>query len=140
MVRTAYIVLNNTETKNDMFLEYPLPDHARDLMREYLDRYRGYADGGDSPWLFVKMGGAAVSAATLRDGIKKAIKRELGIDMTRTSSGTSPPLSRSTTIRAPSARPRPVGHKNIKTTVNSYAGMRTREAGQAYDKLLASRR
>ena len=137
----AYIVLNNTETKNDMFLEYPLPDHARDLMREYLDRYRSYADGGDSPWLFVKMGGAAVSAATLRDGIKKAIKRELGIDMT--------PHQFRHLAAAIALDHHPgaiglvrdlLGHKNIKTTVNSYAGMRTREAGQAYDKLLASRR
>ena len=54
----------------------------RHLLHEYLDRYRSYAKVKDRHWLFVRMDGTRVPDSALRDGITKAIARELGITMT----------------------------------------------------------
>ena len=39
----VYVVLRRDETKNELPLEYPLEGRTRDLLHEYLDRYRSYA-------------------------------------------------------------------------------------------------
>ncbi len=138
---TLYVVLDDNETKNEQPLEYPLPDRVRDLLHDYLDRYRQPARTIENPCLFVDAGGKPVAANTLRDGIKKAIKRELGVDVT-------PHQFRHLAAKiALDAHPGALGlvqsllgHRNVKTTQKSYAGMRTREAGRFYDQLLTSRR
>jgi integrase len=134
----VFVTFRDADTKNTQPLDYEIAGRARDLLHDYLDRYRvHFADSGN-PWLFVHADGTAVSATTLRDGITKAIKRELGIHMT-------PHQFRHVAAAiALDAQPGAInlvkgllGHKNIKTTLNSYAGMRTREAGRAYDEILA---
>jgi len=138
---TLYVVLDDNETKNEQPLEYPLPDRVRDLLHDYLDRYRQPDKTVNSSWLFVDAGGKPIAANTLRDGIKKAIKRELGVDVT-------PHQFRHLAAKiALDAHPGALGlvqnllgHRNVKTTQKSYAGMRTREAGRFYDQLLTSRR
>ncbi len=138
---SAYIVLRRDETKNDLALEYPLEGHTKALLHEYLDRYRCYAEVKDSGWLFVRMDGARVPDSALRDGITKAIARELGIAMT-------PHQFRHVAAAvALDAHPGALGlvrdllgHRNIKTTTNFYAGMRTRQAAREFDRILASSR
>ena len=78
----AYVVLRRDETKNEVPLEYPLPDHCLELLREYLDRFRSYATVKDREWLFLRLDGSRVPDSALRDGITKAVARELGIAMT----------------------------------------------------------
>jgi integrase len=137
----AYIVLNATETKNEEPLEYPLPGRVKDMLHEYLDRYRSYTAAASSPWLFVKMDGSPVTAGTLRDGIKKAIKRGVGIDMTpHQFRHVAAAIALDHSPGAIGLVQGLLGHKNPKTTANFYSGMRTRQAGLEYDKLLASRR
>ena len=136
-----FIVLNDNETKNEQALEYPLPVRVRDSLHEYLDRYRSSVSDPRGPWLFVNLAGAPVAATTLGDGIKKAIKRHLGIDFT-------PHQFRHLAAKiALDADPGALGlvkdllgHKNYKTTVNAYAGLRTRQAGHRYDLLLDKHR
>lgn len=138
---TAFITIRESEAKNDQPLEYEITGCTRELLREYLDRYRAHVADSRNPWLFVHENGKPVSAGTLRDGIVKAIKRQLGIHMT-------PHQFRHVAAAiALDARPGAIGlvkdllgHKNIKTTMNFYAGMRTREAGREYDKILAGSR
>ena len=90
--------------------------------------------------MFVDNGGKPVPSGTLRDGITKAIKRGLGVDIT-------PHQFRHLAAKiALDAQPGAIGlvqsllgHKNLKTTQKSYAGMRTREAARFYDQLLNAR-
>jgi len=137
----VFVVLRREETKNELPLEYPLEGPARDLLHEYLDRYRSYTKPGERPWLFVRMDGTRVPDSALRDGITKALARELGVKMT-------PHMFRHlVAAMALDARPGALGmvrdllgHRNIKTTANFYAGMRTREAAREWDRILERRR
>jgi len=133
----VYITLRPNETKNDQPLEYPVEGHARDLLHEYLDRYRAYAKVTDSDWLFVHLDGRPVPASALRDGITKATQRELGVAV-------SPHQFRHI-CAAMTLDHRPgaigmvrdiLGHRNIKTTLDFYAGMRTRQAAREWSKLI----
>lgn len=132
-----FIVLRDQETKNAEPLEYEVPEHARTLLAEYRDRYRVLLKPGSSQWLFVREAGAPTSAATLRDGIVKAIRREVGIEMT-------PHMFRHFAAQVmlnanPGAYPMVMdllGHKNLKTTASFYSGRRSRQAGKVYDEVL----
>lgn len=133
----AYVVLRRDETKNDQPLEYPLPDHCLTLLREYLDRFRSYAERKEREWLFLRLDGSRVPDSALRDGITKAIARELGIEMT-------PHQFRHVAASvALDVHPGALGlvrdllgHKNIKTTAGFYAGLRTRESAKEYDRII----
>ena len=133
----TYVVLRRDETKNSVPLEYPLPEHCRELLHEYLDRYRSYATVKDREWLFLRMDGSRAPDSALRDGITKAVARELGIAMT-------PHQFRHVAAEvALDIHPGALGlvrdllgHRNIKTTSNFYAGMRTREAAREFDRIL----
>lgn len=138
---TVYIVLEQNETKNEQALEYPLPERVRHALHEYLDRYRSPGRPTASASLFLDDQGRPVAACTLRDGIIKAVKRELGVTIT-------PHQFRHLAAKiALDAQPGALGfvqsllgHKSPKTTQRAYAGMRTREAGRFYDELLSTRR
>ena len=92
-------------------------------------------------WLFVDLKGARRPDGTMRDGISKAVRREIGVEIT-------PHQFRHLAAAILlDARPGAInlvrdllGHKNIKTTINFYAGMRSREAGREYDRILAASR
>ena len=132
-----FIVLRDQETKNAEPLEYEVPEHARTLLQEYRDRYRVLLKPASSPWLFVREAGAPMSADALRDGISKAIRREVGIHMT-------PHQFRHFAAQMmltahPGAYPMVMdllGHKNLKTTAYFYSGRRSRQAGKVYDEVL----
>jgi len=137
----VYITLRDDETKNELPLEYPITGRSRDLLHNYLDYLRRHVNESDIPWLFVRIDGTRVPDSALRDGITKAVKRELGVRLT-------PHQYRHlAAMIALDARPGAIGlvkdllgHRNIKTTINFYAGMRTREAAREYDKILADAR
>jgi integrase len=136
-----YVVLNEDETKNDQPLEYQVPTDAQAMLHDYLDRYRIHAQAGESPELFVQVDGKGVPAGTLRDRIQKAIRRRLNIKMTPHQ------FRHLAATMFLSAHPGAIGvvrdllgHKNLKTTTNFYAGRRAREAGKVYDQFLAQQR
>jgi integrase len=132
------MVLRRDETKNELPLEYPIEGATKELLHEYLDHYRPRIPVQEGQWLFLNFKGEKVREEALRDGITKAIKRELGIDMT-------PHQFRHLAAAiALDAHPGGIGlvrdllgHRNLKTTSNFYAGMRSREAAREYDRLLS---
>lgn len=131
-----YLALEHWETKNGESQEYEIPDHAKALLEEYRDRYRALCKPKTSA-LFVQSTGSPVTAAALRDGITKAIQRELGIHMTphqfRHFAAT---VILDANPGAYAVVADLLGHKNLKTTIGFYAGRRTRQAAQVYDALL----
>ena len=138
---SLFIVLQEEETKNAQPLEYKVPPHASALVQEYRNRYRVLLHPGASQWLFVREGGLPMTDAALRDGITKAIRRELGIHMTPHQFRHF--AAQSMLSAYPGAYPIVMdllGHKNLKTTATFYGGRRTREAGEAYYALLSGSR
>jgi len=138
----VFISLLADETKNAQPLEYLVEGQARESLHDYLDRYRAYAkvDAGND-LLFVHLDGAPVPASALRDGITKATWRELGIAVT--------PHQFRHIAAAVALDVHPgaiamvadlLGHLNIKTTQNFYSGLRTREAGREWARILATKR
>lgn len=135
------VSLLDHETKNAQPLEYVLGEHTKTLLHEYLDLYRSRARASLDAWLFPRLNGERVPDGALRDGITKAIRRELGVAMT-------PHQFRHLAAAIMlDAHPGAIGlvrdllgHRNIKTTVSFYAGMRTRQAGLEYDRILAASR
>ena len=138
---SLFIVLQDEETKNAQPLEYEVSPTAKILLHEYRDRYRVLLKPGPSSWLFIRAGGLPMTSAALRDGITKAIRREVGIHMV-------PHQFRhfaAQTMLAAFPGGYPIvkdllGHKNLKTTASFYSGRRSREAGKAYDEILRSTR
>jgi integrase len=132
------MVLRRDETKNELPLEYPIEGASKELLHEYLDHFRPRIPAHERQWLFVNTKGEKVREEALRDGITKAIKRELGIDMTPHQFRH---LAAAIALDAYPGRIGLVrdllGHRNLKTTTNFYAGMRSREAAREYDRLLS---
>ena len=134
----ALVVLRHDETKNDLPLEYPIMGAAKELLHDYLDHFRPRVPPTERQWLFVNIKGEQVRDTALRDGITKALKRELGIAMTPHQ------FRHFAAAVALDAHPGGLGlvrdllgHKSIKTTSHFYAGMRTREAAKEFDRLLS---
>ena len=133
----VFITLRPDETKNDQPLEYPIEGHTRDLLHEYLDRYRAYAKVADTDWLFVHLDGTPMPAAALRDGITKATKRELGVAITPHQFRHLAAAITLDSVPGAIGMVRDLlGHRSIKTTINAYAGMRTKQAAREWSKIL----
>ena len=138
---SLFITLTNSETKNETSQDYELKGPAKALIEHYLDDFRRASPLRESPWLFVNPDGSQRSAGTLRDGIKKAIKRELGVELTpHQFRHLSAALILDAHPGGIALVKELLGHKNLKTTMNFYAGMRTRQAGREYDRLLQLKR
>lgn len=138
---SLFIVLQDEETKNAEPLEYELTPAAKALLEEYRERYRVLLEPGASAWLFIRAGGLPMSAAALRDGITKAIRREVGIHMVPHQFRH---FAAQTMLSAfPAGYPIVqdlLGHKNLKTTASFYSRRRSREAGKVYQQILRSTR
>jgi len=138
---TVFLQFRDQEIKNGEPLEYAIPDRVKAALHDYLDRYRAPIAPRDERALFVRADGSPLKPEALRDGITKAAQRELGIRIT-------PHQFRHLAAKVVlDAHPGALnlvkdllGHKSLKTTANAYAGLRTREAGREYDKLLTGHR
>jgi integrase len=137
----VFIVLDESETKNEVAQEYPLPPVAVKLLDLYLDSYRPGLVGGDNPWLFPGPTGNHKNASTLAGQIQQSIKRETGLSMTpHQFRHLSAKLYLDASPGSYETVRRVLGHKNIKNTVNFYAGMETRAAVEQYDQLISDLR
>jgi integrase len=133
----VFIVLESHETKTGKRVDYSLPETAKALLNDYVDRYRPIVNEKLGSWLFLRLNGTRVPDSALRDGISKAISRQLGIKLT-------PHQFRHAAAKiALDAHPGALGlvgdllgHSNLKTTRQFYAGLRTHEAAREYDRIL----
>ena len=127
------------EVKNGQPLLLPLSGVACELLDEYLNHYR--PPGHESLLLFINADGSPKNADALRDGIQKAIRRELGIKMTPHQFRH---LAGELILRhhpgAYALVQQLLGHSSMKTTMNFYTANQSRMAGQALDQILARRR
>ena len=132
------IRIHARDVKNDVDLTYPVPDYVYNLLEQYMARYQPLLmNGHPSSLLFPGRSGAPKQANSLRRNITDTIRKELGLHV-------HPHLFRHLAAylflkRHPGHYEevrRILGHKSIRTTIDSYAGLETTTALIRYDAVV----
>jgi len=139
--RRIILSLNETEIKNDLALEYPLPEEAVEMLERYLKKYRPLLAPANSPWLFPGKNGNCKSITTLAAQLKKKVASNTGLVLTAHQ-------FRHVLVKLfLAAKPghyetarRFLGHKSDRTTVRFYSGLESRPAVEHFDRQILDRR
>jgi len=132
--RSTHLAWSESQVKNGLALEYPLPDSTLEILEAYLRIFRPRLGAGDSPWLFPGRGGNAKSHACLASQICKTVLNETGLVLT-------PHQLRHLAAKTYLDRHpgdyenvrRVLGHKSINTTLYHYTGLEIRAAVEHFD-------
>jgi integrase len=135
--KPALIVFRVVETKNDIQLEFEIPKVLADRLHAFRNEIAPEMIGARPDALFVTSAGRQRTQAAITVAIEKAVLRHLGVKLT-------PHQFRHIAAKIildahPGAYElvrQLLGHKNMKTTTNFYAGIDTRRAGRAHADLL----
>ena len=135
------IVLEHNQTKNAEPFELVLTDRLGRMIEAYNRKHRPILPGAASDHLFPGTKGSAKTASTLATQITEAIAEHVGIHMTphqfrHLAAKTALDASPGNYMLAASL----LGHKNLKTTINFYAGLRTKEAGRVFGEIVEQNR
>ena len=140
--RTLHLVISAAEVKNDVDLEYPIPARIAAQLEQYIATYQPLFDNGrPSSLLFPGRAGGPKRDTCLRRQITGAIRDEAGLAV-------NPHLFRHlAALLFLETHPghyeevrRLLGHKDINTTIQSYAGRETISAARRYDDIILNRR
>ena len=130
------------DVKNDVDLTYPVPDEVGGLLELYVARYQPLLTNGHaSSLLFPGRSGAPKSSNVLRRNISSTIRKTLGLHV-------HPHLFRHLAAHLFLSRHpghyeevrRILHHRNIQTTIDSYAGLEAATALNRYDDIVLSLR
>lgn len=135
--KPALITFKPTETKNSEALEFELPKTLADRLWMYKTEIVPKVTGIRTDAVFVTWNGTPRKQETIALGIEKVVFRNLGLKLT-------PHQFRHFAAKIildsnPGAIVQVkelLGHKNIKTTSNFYAGIDTQRAGRAHAALI----
>lgn len=135
--KPALITFQPDETKNSEALEFEIPKTLADRLWTYKTEIIPEVTGTQTEAVFVSWNGTPRKQATIALGIEKVVVRSLGLRLT-------PHQFRHFAAKIIlDANPGAIihvkellGHKNIKTTSNFYAGIDTQRAGRAHAVLL----
>ena len=135
--KPALITLGGDETKNSVPLEFEIPAALADRLWRYRTEIAPAVIGRRPEYLFVNAFGARKTSGAIKIAIEKAVLRHVGVKIT-------PHQYRHLAAKlALDANPgayelvrQLLGHKNLKTTTNFYAGIDTRRAGRAHADLV----
>ena len=128
------------DVKNDVDLAYPVPDEVGDLLELYMAKYQPLLTNGcASSLLFPSRSGAPKNANSLRRNITNRIRNDLGLHV-------HPHLFRHLAAHIFLGRypghyeevRRVLHHRNIQTTIDSYAGLEAATALNRYDDIVLS--
>jgi integrase len=133
----ALMVFNGDETKNRVPLEYEIPTELAERLQIYRNEIAPAITGKRPDAVFVSWLGKPRKQSAITVAIEKSVRRNLGVELT-------PHQFRHLAAKIildenPGAFEMVrelLGHKNIRTTVNSYAGVDTRRAGRAHADLI----
>jgi len=134
---TVHIVLMDHETKNEVPAEYELPRHLVELLDLYLKDFRPRLAAPDNPYLFPGKDVDQKAPGTFRPVIQSTIYKRSGVII-------SPHQFRHLAAKLIlDANPanyeltrRVLHHRNIKTTINYYAGLDAKRAVRHYDETI----
>src|SRR5262245_16434085 len=136
--RPAVILFKREETKNNVPLEFPLPLELSDRLVAYRNRIAPAVIGKRPDAVFVTWRGQPRTQETIALSIEKTVLKYVGVRLT-------PHQFRHLAAKIildnnPGAYElvrQLMGHKNMQTTTNFYAGIDTLRAGRAHCELLS---
>lgn len=136
-----FLIFNEDETKNEIDIEFELPQETIDLLAWFVRDWRPILLSEPNDALFPGENGKAKHPNTLSKQVTDVIKRYLGIDFNmhlfRHAAGKifldSKPGSYEIVKRV-------LGHKSLSTTTTVYTGAETRSAGQLFARVINERR
>ena len=136
-----YLGYNEDETKNEINIEFELPEETVDILAWYVREWRPLLLSEPSDALFPGENGKAKNPNTLSVQVKNVIKRYLGIEFNmhlfRHAGGKiflDAKPGQYEVVR------RVLGHKSLATTTSIYTGAETRSAGQLFAQVINDRR
>jgi integrase len=139
--KPALVVFGLDETKNDMQLEYEIPIALAERFQIYRNEIAPAVTGKRPDAVFVTWAGKPRTQNAITVAIEKAVLRHLGVKLTphqfRHLAGK---IILDANPGAYELVRQMLGHKNIKTTMNFYAGIDTRRAGRAHADLIMKHR
>jgi integrase len=137
--KPAMIRFDESDTKNGLALEYELPAHLADRLWTYRNEIALAVTGERPDAVFVATTGKPRTQAAITVAIEKTIMKNVGIKLTpHQFRHIAAKLALDANPGAFEAVRELLGHKNMKTTTNYYAGVDTRRAGQAHTNLIMS--
>lgn len=136
-----YLVYAEDETKNEIDIEFELPEETVDILAWYVREWRPKLLTEENDALFPGENGKSKNPNTLSIQVTDAIKRYLGIEfhmhLFRHAGGKifldSKPGQYEVVRRV-------LGHKSLATTTSIYTGAETRSAGQLFAQVINDRR
>lgn len=136
--KPAVILVGSEETKNNVPLEFEVPVELADRLVDYRNRIAPAVTGKRPDAVFVSWRGKPRTQAAIALSIEKTVLKYVGVRMT-------PHQFRHLAAKImldhnPGAYElvrQLMGHKNMQTTTNFYAGIDTRRAGRAHCELLS---
>jgi integrase len=139
--KPALVVIGADETKNDGVLEFEVPTVLADRLRIYRDDIAPKVTGIRPGAVFIGWTGQPRTQGAITVAINKTVLKHLGMKLT-------PHQFRHIAAKiildaSPGAYElvrQLLGHKNMKTTTNFYAGIDTRRAGRAHADLIMALR
>ena len=135
--KAALITFSANETKNDIRLEFEIPTALAERLQIYRNEIAPAMIGKRPDAVFVSLTGKPRGQSAIKSTIQTTILRHLGVKIT-------PHQFRHLAAKiALDANPgayelvrQLLGHKNLNTTTNFYAGIDTRRAGRAHADLI----
>lgn len=136
-----YLVYDENETKNEIAIEFELPNETVEILAWYVREWRSMLLSEPNDALFLGENGKAKHPNTLSKQVTDAIKSYLGIEfhmhLFRHAGGKifldSKPGQYEVVRRV-------LGHKSLATTTSIYTGAETRSAGQLFAQVINNRR
>ena len=139
--KAAMITFEGAETKNSSPLEFELPAQLADRIWTYRTEIAPVIVGRRPDTLFITTAGKPRMQETITNLIEKAVLKNLGLKFTpHQFRHFAAKIILDANPGAFEAVRQLLGHKNMKTTTNFYAGIDTLRAGRAHTELLMNLR
>jgi integrase len=135
--KPALVVFRIDETKNDTQLEFEIPRVLADRLQVYRNEIAPAVTGKRPDAVFVTWAGRQRTQAAITTAIEKTVLRLLGVKLTpHQFRHLAAKINLDANPGAYELVRQLLGHKNMKTTTNFYAGIDTRRAGRAHADLI----
>lgn len=135
--KPALVVFKGDETKNDLQLEFEIPEVLADRLQVYRNEIAPAVTGSRPDAVFVSRLGKPRTQGAITTAIEKTVLKSMGVKLTpHQFRHLAAKINLDANPGAYELVRQLLGHKNMKTTTNFYAGIDTRRAGRAHADLI----